>query len=51
MASKLRPQVSLVAALLCSTFAVPANASTVSLLDDPDSDGPGAATESMNVPG
>jgi RTX calcium-binding nonapeptide repeat (4 copies) len=40
MGSKLRPHVALLAAcLVCLAFAVPAHASTVSLLDDPGSDG------------
>ena len=40
MASKLRPHLALLATcLVCFAFAVPAHASTVSLLDDPDSGG------------
>jgi RTX calcium-binding nonapeptide repeat (4 copies) len=40
MASKLRPHVALIATgLVCLAFAVPAHASTVGLLDDPDSNG------------
>jgi hypothetical protein len=40
MASKLRPDLALLATgLVCLAFAVPAHASTIGLLDDPDSGG------------